>query len=91
MAPVPAVHVHVPHHVRRYRIQHRPVLAQNPVHVHAVLPMGHVRTVAQHVRIQIHVMVIIPVRVVRPRVPHVRAVPVGRVQPQVHVQAVQSA
>ena len=91
MAPVPAVHVHVPHHVRRYQTQRRQILAQNPVHVHAVLQMVHVHTVGQHVRIQIHVMVIILVRVVRPRVYRVRAVPVGRVQPQVHVQAVQSA
>ena len=46
----------------------------NHVRVHAVLQMVHVHTVGQHVRIQIHVMVIIPVRAVRRRAHRVRVV-----------------
>ena len=60
-------------------------LVQNHVHVRAIFPMVHVHTVGQHVRIQIHVMVIIPVRVVHRRAHRVRDVRRGRVPVLVHV------
>lgn len=79
--------LHLVHLSQTAAVHHQ---VQNHVRVHAVLQMVHVHTVGQHVRIQIHVMVIIPVRVVHRRAHRVRDVRRGRVQLLVHVLGEQS-
>ena len=80
----PATRVIVQPVVHRFRIQHQHPAAVNLVRVHVRFQMVQGLQLVR-VRIQIHVMVIIPVRVVHRRARRVRDVRRGRVRPLVHV------